>query len=138
MPSWSKHQTIHEKLVGTMPDQPKVTDHPVVQNQLIENHGAGPSPISSGTILPNGGADVAPESGNGPAVPLKPCDSPEEASGLGTAHRPHRTEWTRHQVTLLISVLQFHIILAVGTTAPNKTELKKSVFRRDPSGRTGG
>ena len=58
--------------------------------------------------------------------------------GLRTAHNPHKTEWTRHQVTLVESSLQFHITFAVGITAPNNTELAKSVFHRDPSGRPDG
>ena len=84
------------------------------------------------------GGGGGPESSRIPSEALKPCDSPEVDNGLWKAHAPQRTEWTRHHVTLEVSPSQFHITLAVGSTAPSNKELAKSVFHRDPSGRPDG
>ena len=85
------HQTTHEKLVGTIPDPPKAIDHPVVQNQLIENHGAGPAPTSSGARRPMGGGR-GPASWQPSSVALKFRDSPEADIGVWGAHIPQITE----------------------------------------------
>ena len=120
------HQTIQEKLVGTIPDPPKAIDHPVVPNQLIENHGAVPPPTSSGTARPRGGEGGAASTLLSPDA-LKLGSSPEAVCGFRYAHTPQITEWSRHHVMLEVFSPQFHTTLAVGNTAPMMMELAKNM-----------
>ena len=58
-------------------------------------------------------------------VLLKFGNSPRAVCRFRSAHSPHSTEWSRHQVRFEVSSPQFHITLAVGSTAPMMMELEK-------------